>query len=85
MLTLVGLDKLDYSIDKINLIIAYSNGRCYNGWGMMRYCTMVGVRVAMQGVVWHGSNMILLLLLGAHAARKRLINTKVIRVLIAIL
>ena len=47
----------------------------YNGWAMIHYSdATVGVRVSTQGVLWHGRNMILpLLLLGALAALRRLI------------
>ena len=48
----------------------HSNGDCYNGWGIIQ------VPVTTQGVVRHGRNMILPVLLGAHAARRRLITPK---------
>ena len=38
---------------------------------------MVGVRAAIQGVAQHGRNMIQPVLLGTHAARRRLITPKV--------
>ena len=47
--------------------------------------TMVGARVTMQGVVRHGGNTVLSVLLGAHAACTRLVTTKCIVVLVAIL
>lgn len=61
----------------------YSNG---HGYWRGRYTAMGGVRVTMQGVVRHGRNVILpVLLLGTHAAGGRLITPNVVIGFVAIL
>ena len=52
----------------------------YNGWVMID--TVIDARVTMQGVVRHGRNMTLAVMLGDHAAGRRLITPKVIIVLV---